>query len=223
MTNCVGAGSPTVSVSFVRKGAEPSPGGLASGLAAWTNDPNSFVTLTDGGAYTGPTTAPDANDNINVIYYGYTGAFTGVCDGGLACTLGSGGFTHTYDGDTWVAISDADIIIAPSVSGGQYPSLMTHELGHAIGIRHSDQGTPSCTSAIMNSNVPVSFGTTLQQWDKDAVDSLYGSGPVCVTPVISGTTGGGTVNAGSTTTLTVSVNLLIDSVSGRGARGAENA
>ena len=63
------AGSPTVSVSFVRKGAEPSPGGLASGLAAWTNDPNSFVTLTDGGAYTGPTTAPggsDAGDLLDV-------------------------------------------------------------------------------------------------------------------------------------------------------------
>jgi len=40
--------------------------------------------------------------------------------------------------------------------------------------------------------------------DKDAVDSIYGSGPVCVQPSITSTSGGGTVPAGSMANLSVS-------------------
>lgn len=189
----------------------PTAASIAAGRAAWTNDPASNITLTDGG--TSGSTAPAAYVNgpgdENVIYLNFGGSFSGPgynCDGALACTIGTGGFTHTFDGDTWVSIGDADVIISGAASSGQFPALITHELGHCIGIRHSDQGTPSCPSAIMNSSVPVSFGTTLQQWDKDAVDSLYGSGPVCVAPTISGTSGGGSVNAGQSALLSVTVN-----------------
>src|SRR3954452_477655 len=45
-------GSATVSVSFQHTSAGPG-GGIAAGLAAWTNDPGSFITLTDGGNFAG--------------------------------------------------------------------------------------------------------------------------------------------------------------------------
>lgn len=197
------------SVPFKRANQPTDPGGvIAAARGAWTNDPAAFINLTDGGVSTSG--APrdyhgDAGDE-NVIYFNYTGAFAGTgynCDGALACTIGTGGFTHSFDGDTWVSIGDADIILSGSVTPGQLPAILTHELGHAIGIRHSDAGAPFSNTAIMTSSVPVAYGSTLQQWDKDAVDSLYGAGPVCNQPSITGTTGGGTVAAGQTTTLTV--------------------
>jgi hypothetical protein len=179
--------------------------GINNGMVAWTNDPASNITLTNAG----PTAinAPNQNDNKNVILLGYAGSpgLGGVCDGSSACTVGAGGLTSTFDGDTWVAIDDADIMIRPSVVAAQFDSLMTHEFGHAIGIRHSDQGSPADSSAIMASSVPASFGSNLQQWDKDAVDSLYGNGPVCRPVVITAVTGGGTVASGTSATLFVSV------------------
>lgn len=200
---CVGdpcAGSPAVSVTFKRTGADP--GGISAALAAWTNDTGSFISLSDGG--TTSSSAPTADGN-NVIYLNYTGSFAGPgynCDGAEACTVGSGNGTNTFDGDTWFSIADSDIIIASE--GGDFPTLITHELGHAIGIRHSNAASPSSNTAIMNSPFNPSYGTTLQSWDKDAVDSLYGSGPVCTSPSINGVSGGGTVAAGSMVTLTVS-------------------
>ena len=187
--NCT-AGTATVSVIFKRTAADP--GGIAAGRAAWTNDPNSTITMTDGGlsASSAPASFVDPGTNENVIYLNYTGAFSGTgyqCDGAQACTIGTGGYTHTFDGDTWVSIGDADIIVAPGVSSsGSFPSIITHELGHAIGLRHSDQGTPSAFVAIMDSTINPSLGTTLQQWDEDAVDSLYGNGPVCAQPQVVG-------------------------------------
>lgn len=190
-------------VSFKHTAADP--GGIVQALAAWTNDPAANITLVDGGTggIINPS-GPNADDHQNVIYLGYSGSLVGVCDNGQACTLGSGNVTHTFDGDQWISIDDADIIVTSAASsGGAFPALITHELGHAIGIRHSDQGTPFSNSAIMTSTVPAIYGTNLQQWDKDAVDSLYGNGPVCNQPSISGTTGGGTVTAGQQATLTV--------------------
>lgn len=176
--------------------------GIAAGLASWTNDAGSNITLASAGS---SVSATPNEDGHNVIYLGFTGSFVGVCDGALGCTIGNAGATHTFDGDTWASIFDADIVIASTVPASQFTALMTHELGHAIGIRHSDEPgrTPSSNSAIMQSSVPAIFGSTLQQWDKDAVDSLYGNGPVCVPPSISSTSGGGTVTAGAPATLTV--------------------
>ncbi len=195
-------GTSTVSVTF--KHTAPDPGGIASGLAAWTNDPASFITLSDGGVAASSGPAADAQ---NFIYLNYTGAFSGPgyqCDGAQACTIGSGNGTNTYDGDTWFSIADSDIIVAAGIPAGQFPTLITHELGHAIGFRHSNAGAPSSFSAIMTSPFNPSFGSVLQQWDKDAVDSIYGSGPVCVQPSITSTNGGGTVPAGSMANLSVS-------------------
>ncbi len=194
---------PTSTVTFHISGSLgfPTSTGISNGMNAWTNDPASNINLLNGGS--SASIAP-AVDSSNVIYLGYSGAVTGVCDGSQGCTLLSGSSSHTFDGDTWDSISDADIVIRPSVIAAQFDALMTHELGHSIGIRHSDQGTPSSSAAIMASFVPAIYGSTLQQWDKDAVDSLYGAGPVCQPAQISSVSGGGTVTSGTSVLLSVS-------------------
>ncbi|HSY49156.1 MAG TPA: hypothetical protein VLC46_10120 [Thermoanaerobaculia bacterium] len=176
------------------------PGGISNAAATWTSDPNSFIVLSYAGTST--SSAPNADDGQNIVYLGYSGADNGFCDGSMACTLGSGNFTHTYKGETFVGITDADIIIRPGISAAQYAKLITHEVGHAIGLRHSDQGTPSSSLAVMASTVSVG---DLQQWDLDAVDTVYGDGPPCQPPTSASISGGGAVASGQMATLTANV------------------
>src|SRR5262249_54729269 len=123
-------GNATVSVSFKHTAADPS-GGITAGLASWTNDPNSFVTLTDGGLFTG-SPSPNQNDNTNVIYLNGT-PNTGLCDGAQACTIGAGNFTNNFDCHPWISISDAYIVLSPNApSASSVPSLINHQLCPAI-------------------------------------------------------------------------------------------
>lgn len=180
-------------------GSVDGPGGISNAAASWTADPDSGVVLTYAGTFT--SAAPDPNDNQNGVYLGYTGADNGLCDGTLACTLGAGNFTHPYKSETFVGITDADIIVRPGISAGQYPSVITHEMGHAIGLRHSDAGSPSSSTAIMTSSVNPAFGFNLQSWDREAISFVYGNGPVCQPPSSVSISGGGAIPAGGTATL----------------------
>jgi len=199
----VAGGEAGAGLQFRSSGSLPAvdgPGGIASAAAAWTNDPGSFIVLSYAG--TSASTMPNENDGVNVVYLGYSGPDIGVCDGGMACTFGAGNFTHTFQGETFVSISDADIIIRPGVTAGQYAVLITHELGHAIGFRHSDQGTPFSSNAVMASTVTTSV---LQSWDIEALSFVYGNGPVCQPPTSVSISGGGTYPQGQTATLTANV------------------
>jgi hypothetical protein len=181
--------------------------GIANGLAAWTGDPNSGIVL-NGGTAAPPVNAgaPNADDGNNVIYLGYDTSVSGICDSALACMIGSGNFTHTYKSETFISISDADIVVRNVITSSQFEGIITHELGHAIGFRHADQGTPSDApfTAIMNSTVPVGLGSNLQQWDHDANDTVYGNGPPCTPPSIGTHPADVTITSGQSTTLSVS-------------------
>lgn len=179
------------------------PGGISNAAASWTADPDSGIVLTYAGTFT--SAAPDPNDNQSGVYLGYTGADNGLCDGTIACTLGAGGFTHPYKSETFVGITDADIIVRPGISAAQYPSIITHEIGHAIGLRHSDAGSPSSSTAIMTSSVNPAFGFNLQSWDREAISFVYGNGPACQPPTSVSITGDGHVPPGQSATLTANV------------------
>src|SRR5436853_7857229 len=97
-------------------------------------------------------------------------------DGSIGCAVEQGTTSHVFGGTTFFSISDADILVLPGGMGGVFAAVAIHELGHAIGFRHSNQSNPFSSTAVMNSS--VSF-TSLQQWDKDAADTVYGSGPPC--------------------------------------------
>lgn len=200
----------TFYVTGTLAGVPNAAAGIANGLSAWTSDPNAFIVLTGGAAPPpGSSATPNRDDGVNIIYLGQTSSDP-LCGGEPGCALVSGNFQHTYKGETFVSISDADIVVDPSVPASQFEALITHELGHAIGFRHSNQAgsSPTSSSAIMAFPFNAAFGSTLQQWDLDANDTVYGNGPVappCIAPTSVSISGGGAVPAGGTATLMANV------------------
>jgi hypothetical protein len=197
---------------------------IQNGLAAWNNEPGSAINL----SYGGTTTTPSTNfDSVHVVEFNdpqnrISGAWTGSGTIGI-CFL-SFSSTHSFNGQTWLSITDADVVFQNGFPGthAAFGTAMTHELGHGLGWRHSNQdyatggacnsATQECTSAaIMNSTVNAAYHFTLQPWDVNAAQSVYPGGtpppppppPTCTPVAISAQPQSATVNAGASRTLSV--------------------
>ncbi|HEX7140003.1 MAG TPA: hypothetical protein VF219_19280 [Vicinamibacterales bacterium] len=187
-------------------------GGIAdttgAAAVAWKNAPGSnFVwSLSSSGT---PSSDPLVTDGLNTVYLGYTGSLPNNlgCDA-KGCTIYNGNTnnTHTFNGETFITLSEIDIVFPSnqSFTQAQFDATATHEFGHGIGLRHSDAGPqPFSGNAIMTGLVNAAFGTTLQSWDNDAVATVYGNGPPCQAPGIGSQSQSQTVNSGSSVTLSV--------------------
>jgi hypothetical protein len=145
-------------------------GAAQRGLAAWTNDPNSNVNYryggTGGGAF--------VEDGVNSIVYN---AATGVPAGALAYSQAYAGDPHPFNGESFWTIIEGDIIVKsnPGVTQTVFDEAVTHELGHTLGFRHANEGTPSSSDAVMVSVLTGHWGATLSPWDKEAVNAVYPS------------------------------------------------
>jgi hypothetical protein len=208
-------------VVFLSHGTQPGAvnGGLTAlqrGLAAWTNDAGSNIVYSYGGTTTIARTGltPGGNsDGTNTIQFNdpsneIAGSFTGR--GGDTLAVGGAWFgtaTHSANGEQYYTIVEADLVVqdgitGPGLTGNGFDHVLTHELGHTLGLRHSDKNAADsapcnapldCSgSAIMNSSVDFDsdpIGSNLQAWDIAAIDAVYGSGvvqpPPCVPPKIS--------------------------------------
>jgi hypothetical protein len=199
-------GESGLTVHFASNASDP--GGIAAGSGAWTSEPLAFINLQYDGQATSPPLGPaNTSDGRNGIYLN---ASTGdvpagvPCADSVACAVEwlSTSVSHTFDSTSFYSILEADILVFPGGMGGAFNAVMIHEFGHAIGLRHSNQGNPFSSTAVMNSS--VSF-TSLQQWDKDAADTVYGSGPPCQPIVINVQPSSGTVNSGQSAFLQVGV------------------
>jgi hypothetical protein len=202
--------------------AGASDGGVSaiqSGLAAWTNECGSVINLSYGGQLAH---ASANHDSTNVVEYNdpqgrVSGSWGG--SGTIAITFISFAGEHSFAGQVWLNITDADVVFQdgfPATSPAFAPA-MTHELGHGLGFRHSNQdyatggacnpAVEECTSAaIMNSSVNGNYGFTLQPWDINAAQSVYPGGtcgPVCTPPTITGQPQSQTIAPGSSATLSV--------------------
>ncbi|HYH09752.1 MAG TPA: M57 family metalloprotease [Thermoanaerobaculia bacterium] len=220
-------------ITFNKNTAQNIAGGTGDGgvaaiqasLAAWTNDCQSNVVLNYG------TTAnlKNPDDNVNTIVFNDP-------QGSIAGSFGPGGGTvavttsvfwtydDMFDGLEWWRLLDTDIVFqdgfTASMSGFQ--TAMTHELGHAIGFRHSNanpasgndqsvtcsSATSDCTTtatAIMWWQAVHAFGATLQPWDQNAVRAVYP---------------GACVSLGTPSGLTATTNGSVVAVSWAAATGA---
>jgi len=177
---------------------------VVAATAAWTNDCASNVAYSAGNLKNGQTKGfklgsdgfhtvifDDPNDEI-------PGAFAG------SGTLAIGGTfifsdTHVFNGETFYTSAEAEVIVQNGVALSNFPAasfneMMTHEIGHTLGFRHSNQGTPNTIIAIMSSTVSNTFGTTLQPYDVDAVRAVYASGVCNGVPILGDVNGDGIVN-----------------------------
>jgi len=164
------------SVTFFVSGSQPgydSTGAAQRGLAAWTNDAGSNIAY----LYGGTKNTAFVQDGTNSIVFNSS---SDVPAGAIAYSKWYGGAYHTYKGEQFVSISEGDVVVKSGISVTQkvFDEAVTHELGHTLGFRHSDQGTPSSTQAVMKAVLSGAYGATLGPWDAEAAHAVYESATV---------------------------------------------
>jgi hypothetical protein len=197
-TNCV--------IGYFWNGDQPGvandAGSIENAMSAWTGHSGSNVNLGLGGNTTA-TNLTNFDGENSILLNNTSSPDFGLCNGSVACGGIWGNGTHSFRSQTFYSAIGGDMLVRPGTySSVAFESIVAHELGHTIGLRHSNDGTPSSNSALMRSIVPLG-GAVLQQWDKDAMSELYGEGVACVGPSNLVTSGGGTIFAGQTRTLSV--------------------
>jgi hypothetical protein len=159
------------SVTFRTSGIQPgydSTGAAQRALAAWTNDPGSNIDL----RYGGTTTAGFVKDGIHSIVYNSP---TDVPAGAIGYSRIWSGGTHVFMGQTFYTVVEADVVMKAglAVSAAVFEEAVTHEVGHGIAFRHSNEGTPASSDAVMSSSVSGRYGASLGPWDREAASHVY--------------------------------------------------
>ena len=133
------------------------------GMASWTNVSPATYTL----SYAGTTTNGFATDGVNTLLWTSGNGCTGGCLAITALVLAAG-----------QVITEADVSFNNSVSwstgGSDYDveAVATHELGHSMGIHHTDvqrtHGRPTMYATYFGTG-----GRSLESDDADALNCAY--------------------------------------------------
>jgi len=221
-------------VSFFSVGTEPgAPGNgttaIMTAFDAWKGDANSNVNLVylgqdTSGLHNGGVSSPDGQNTI--VFEADLQAELGVPQWPCNNTngvLGAGGTTngsgsHAGPGGTWATTTEGDVEMNKGIkdcpqlfTSGDFNTDVTHEVGHTLSLKHSDQSpsggtcnpaTEECefANAVMKSFITQGINATLQTYDHHAVSAIYPSGPI--TP--PGTPTGVVATASSTSQIGVS-------------------
>ncbi|HEX8154434.1 MAG TPA: hypothetical protein VF698_14975, partial [Thermoanaerobaculia bacterium] len=115
------------SISYRVSGSQPgldSAGAASRALAAWTNDPESFIRLNNAGT----TTAGFVGDGQNTIVFNSANDVPAGSIGYASYYFSSE--THPYDGITWRNMTEGDVVIKSNFTYGQtiLDEAVTHEV-----------------------------------------------------------------------------------------------
>lgn len=209
------------SATFVKSGTAVGVNGnsaVTKALAQW-NGTDSSIDYKDGGqddsATGGISDDVDTSDGKNAILFNDPNnqiPSTGVAGiGGIT----EGGNPYTLGGETFWDMIEVDLVMNDiPFPQSCFDTVMTHELGHTLGFRHSNQNGTSdgpcsdlavCTSnALMNSTVSCGWNGVLREYDRTAANTVYGTA-VCTVPSITDHPESETIRAGQTAAMSVEV------------------
>lgn len=166
---------------------------------AWNGDANSNVNFVRTSATSNTNGINEDADGVNnVVFEKDFGSPYSCSSGGL---LGVGGInsavgTHSFNSETFFSTTEGDVsmnlgvcaCVGAQLSVTNFNNAVTHEIGHALGFRHSDKSRDNAqpcgnfsnydcaATAIMTAVLPNGL-SGLQTWDTNAVRKLYASAP----------------------------------------------
>jgi hypothetical protein len=157
-------------------------GEARAATATWTNDPNTSINYSVG---SGTQNVINLNAVTSTLGCGWSSCLSG---GGVIGCAGPTGLSggNTWRGEAYSTIVQGTMELRSYCTMNLYSSVLTqsvitHELGHTLGLGHSDQNVSPhdvCRgdegAAIMRS--VVQNYTTLMSDDQDAIRWLYGDG-----------------------------------------------
>jgi hypothetical protein len=196
-----GSGSVTFQIVGTQAGVPNAMGGIDAAMSAWRGDPLSNVNYIRGAA----SSVGFVDDGISSIHLDDSADVPG---GAVGFTRYFGGNTYMFDGGLMAATTNADVAIKAGFTTNQtlYTEVLTHELGHSLSFRHSGDRAPATNQAIMRAVSNGSFGSALQQWDRDAVETVYNPNPgagACINPSITVQPLSQTITSGASANLSV--------------------
>jgi hypothetical protein len=158
----------TLMLNPANQGGEPGvPLALQNAMASWTAVTPANMQLN----YGGTTSAGFVTDGINTVGFGTTSGCTGGCLALTALVLGPGQVIQEVD----VSFNDA---VNWNTNGSDYDveAIAAHELGHCLGIHHTDITKPRNRPTMYTAYFGIG-GRTLESDDRDALNCSYSRYP----------------------------------------------